>query len=141
MYIKKDVKFTIYIICLIAVDRYFSLREYLHRNPAQVLFVTVHHAGAVIKSVTAVRHRKTALTGTWKLVKLTIWEKNRSSCSNQNLDGSMDTEDNGGISMNLHYFKTIQFDGSASFWKRITHEIYENIDTLDINDPWYLVHS
>lgn len=64
MYIKKDVKFTIYIICLIAVDRYFSLREYLHRNPAQVLFVTVHHAGAVIQSVTAVRHRKTALTGT-----------------------------------------------------------------------------
>lgn len=43
--------------------------------------------------------------------------KKRSSCSNQNLDGSMDTEDNGGISMNLHYFKTIQFEGVLLFEK------------------------
>lgn len=49
-----------------------STRVLTHRYPATVLFVTVRHAAAVVKSVTAVGHCNTALVGTGKLVGLTL---------------------------------------------------------------------
>lgn len=61
------------------------------------MFVIVYYVGVVIKFVIVVRYCKIVFIGIWKLVKFIIWEKKWSFCLNENLDGLMDIEDNGGI--------------------------------------------